>query len=307
MPSDSSSAKKPFKTKVVSASRAIDWNSLTPPSSAANLPTSAPGPGLFPNGSLRPPSSNVAPIFTAAAAVEPPQIGESVSGTNDISGPTAETTPAATGAVSKTPPVPEDIRPHLGPGFFLEGEDSDAFERLLALLGAELGAAGLIEWLLVKDVADRIWATKRCQRQSDSVVRRGRRKAMEDVLALELHKGPESASNPWAVEVIKDWFAGKKPSIEWVNDFLERHALSMADITAQSVSNNAVELDHIDQQILRHQDRRDRSLREIDRRRMVAAKHSGRLSDDVVDADYHDTTPEEVGRSKIHRISGGSR
>ena len=67
--------------------------------------------------------------------------------------------------------------------------------------------------------------------------------------------------------------------------------LSIADVAAQTLTLIAEELDRIDQQTQRHEERRDKILQQIERRRLGWAKLVRQTSEEVVDAEFTETAP----------------
>jgi hypothetical protein len=207
-------------------------------------------------------------------------------------------------SISPSPLVPEDVRALLGPSWIIEGEDPELYEVLLARVGAAVQPADVIDWLLVMDVVALTWEIHRSRRHRDALVRIARRKAMGKILELILpHESSFSLSEESkASRVATDWFNGDKKA-DFVDALLVKAGLSLADVTAQSLSMNAAELDRLDQQNERRENRRDAILLQIERRRAGWAKRVQRASEDVVDAEFRENPPGVLDGPAIREVS----
>ena len=98
---------------------------------------------------------------------------------------------------------------------------------------------------------------------------------------------------------------GTKRRLSALTNCLPWRALQPADVTAQSLSTNAREFDRLDAQNERHEDRRDALLQQIERRRSGWAKQVKRASEDIVDAEFKESTPNALtGRTRDEVIAG---
>jgi hypothetical protein len=218
--------------------------------------------------------------------------------------------PRALAPISQNPVVPEEVRALLGPSWIIEGEDPELYEVLLARVGAAVEPADIIDWLLVKDVVALTWEIQRSRRHRDGLVRIGRCKAMEKLLELILPR--ENAFHSFSEEsdtnrIATDWFNGDKKATKLVDAALAKAGLSFADVTAQSLSMNAAELDRLDQQNERRENRRDAILLQIERRRVGWAKRVQRASEDVVDAEFRENPPGGLDGPAIRQVSQDPR
>ena len=85
------------------------------------------------------------------------------------------------------------------------------------------------------------------------------------------------------------WLNGDPKATKRGETLLRAAGFSIADVTAQSPTVNAVELDRIDQQTRRlHEERRDRILEQIERRRAGWSRQVQRASEDIVDAEFQE-------------------
>jgi hypothetical protein len=187
----------------------------------------------------------------------------------------------------------------LGPSWIVEGEDPELYEDLLAQVGAAVQPRDLIDWLLLKDVVALTWEIQRTRRQRESLMRTARHEAMKSILTAllpQLHlirAGEERETD----QLARLWFSGDKEAIKDVDQMFAEAELSEADVLARSLSVNAQEFDRLDQQNERHEYRRDALLRQIERRRAGWAKQVKRASEDVIDGEYTEPTPNVIGRA----------
>jgi len=194
------------------------------------------------------------------------------------------------------PPVaPAHIRPLLGPPWLVDGEEPQLYEELLARAGAALEPQDVIDWLLVRDVVALSWEIQRGRRHRDALVRLGRKRAMVKILG-EVY--PRTAFG-WPYErdreieaLASKWFAGSKKAEKTIQNMLAGSSLALPDIASQTLSANAEELDRIDRQTQRQEERRDRLLQQIERRRAGWAQRLRRAAEEIVDAEFAESPPE---------------
>ncbi|SEC59441.1 hypothetical protein SAMN05444161_1440 [Rhizobiales bacterium GAS191] len=209
--------------------------------------------------------------------------------------------------VSRKPVVPAEVRALLGPSWIIEGEDPKRYEELLAQVGAAVQPTDLIDWLLLKDVVALTWEIQRTRRNRDSLMRMARHSAMQSILSsLMPNEGILMLGQETEVDQLALlWFNGDKKATKRVDELLARAGLSAADVTAQSLSTNALEFDRLDRQNERHEYRRDALLQQIERRRAGWAKQVKRASEDIVDAEYKESAPNALAARTNAEITEG--
>ncbi|MGC1577440.1 MAG: hypothetical protein WA813_15220 [Beijerinckiaceae bacterium] len=104
-----------------------------------------------------------------------------------------------------------------------------------------------------------------------------------------------------------DWFNGVEDAPRRVDELLAQAELSAADVTAQSLSTNAREFDRLDAQNQRHEDRRDALLQQIERRRSGWADKVKRASEEIVDAEFKESTPNALTGRTRDKVTAGQR
>jgi hypothetical protein len=181
----------------------------------------------------------------------------------------------------------------LGPSWIVDGEDPKLYEERLARVGAAVQPIDIIDWLFVKDIVALTWEIQRSRRQCESLIRIARRSAMEIILEVAMPR-PETiriGGHNLEIRVLaSQWLNGDPKATKRVETLLRAAGFSIADVTAQSLTVNAVELDRIDQQTQRHEERRDRILQQIERRRAGWSRQVQRASEDIVDAEFQEAT-----------------
>ena len=193
--------------------------------------------------------------------------------------------------------VPEHVRALLGPSWLIEDEDPKLYEELLGRVGAAVEPTDIIDWLLLKDVVAITWEIQRSRRQRETIVRMGRLKAMEQVLEQAIPREGELAvpddmdwqrdRRAWTISnFARKWLTGDVETTGGVVERLKDAGFSLDDITAQSLTVQADELDRIDSQVQRHEVRRDAILQQIERRREGLAQRVRRASEEAVDAEF---------------------
>ena len=179
----------------------------------------------------------------------------------------------------------------MGPSWIVDGEDPKLYEELLARVGAAVQPIDIIDWLFVKDIVALTWEIQRSRRQRESLIRIARRSAMEIILEVAMPR-PETiriVGHNLEIRVLaSQWLNGDPKATKRVETLLRAAGFSIADVTAQSLTVNAVELDRIDQQTQRHEERRDRILQQIERRRAGWSRQVQRASEDIVDAEFQE-------------------
>jgi hypothetical protein len=179
------------------------------------------------------------------------------------------------------------VRALLGPGWIVEGEDSDRYEELLAQVGSAVQPRDIIDWLLVKDIVALSWEIQRTRRIRDTLLRTMRLDAMESILASLL---PDQTvpifSKLKANKLARLSLNGDQEAEKEVKDLLGQAGLTFEDISMRAIATNAQEFDRLDVQTERHEYRRDALLRQIERRRAGLAK---KVSDDILDVEFTST------------------
>ena len=172
----------------------------------------------------------------------------------------------------------------------IEGEDPRLYEELLGRVGAAVQATDIIDWLLLKDIVALTWEIQRSRRHRETVVRMGRLKAMRQVLDRAMPReggalGVMGREGDVSGLLMK-WLTGDAAATKRALALLAKAGFTLNDVAAQTLTVKADELDRIDQQVQRHEARRDAILQQIERRREGFAQRVRRASEEAVDAEF---------------------
>jgi hypothetical protein len=193
---------------------------------------------------------------------------------------------ALTSAGSAT--VPAEVRALLGPSWLIAGADPDLYERLLAQVGAAVRPIDIVDWLLLKDVVALTWEIQRSRRHRDSLIRMGRGKAMAAILEVampSLGTLGDFERDEEHRQLVAQWLNGDTMATKRIEAALAATGFSFDDVAAQSLTVQAAQLSRIDQNVERHEARRDGLLQQIERRRAGWSARVQRASEDIVDAE----------------------
>jgi hypothetical protein len=143
---------------------------------------------------------------------------------------------AALAAASPTVAVPVEIRQLLGPGWVLEGEDPDLFEKLLATVGHAVRPIDIIDWLYVMDLVELTWQIQRSRRYRESLMRSARHSAMAKLLDKLLPAASAPAlsfsRNTPSKRLATEWLSGDKNAIERVGQLFAQAGYLISDVAA---------------------------------------------------------------------------
>ncbi len=167
------------------------------------------------------------------------------------------------------------ILPLLGPHWTIDGEDQELYLRLLCEVGRAIGPRDIIDWLLIKDVVALTWDIQRGRRYCQSLMRLRKRHALEKVLMslMPEHRvtlGGRRINE--AAQLARHWAERDESATKYVESLLRINSLSMADAAAQTSSDEAFNFDRIEARAGRCEDRRNKLLMQIERRRLLTAQ-----------------------------------
>ncbi|NVO16251.1 MAG: hypothetical protein HXX10_19640 [Rhodoplanes sp.] len=199
--------------------------------------------------------------------------------------------------VPEFPPVPKDVRALLGPSWTVDGEKPRHYEDLINRIGAAVGAVDIIDWLMVSDLVNITWDIQRFRRVQASTIKLGRRQAMEQALLKCLpHERNRKTLKDDADVFAQNWFRDDEKTTPYVESVIANAGLSMEDITSIALTCQAEELDRIDEQIERCENRRDKILQRIERRHTGWGKRVQRAAEETVDAEFQEIAPVALNR-----------
>jgi hypothetical protein len=163
----------------------------------------------------------------------------------------------------------------------VRGEEAGAYQAMVAQLGAESGAASIVDWLLVKDVADLTWQIARTRRWVSAFVDGGERSglaaAIQPFVADRTRYCADFARRLVAEHCAKG--EGGRTAL------LAQYGLSARIGGAQAFFTSLRRLAEAEDLLMRLEYRRDRALAQIEVRRATFGKALRAATNGVIDAE----------------------
>ena len=170
--------------------------------------------------------------------------------------------------------IPESFVSIMGDPPIIQGEDNATYMLLLEKLGGATAARNIIDWMMVKDVADLTWQVMRIRRWISAILDNGRREGLAAGIDQLINWRPGSLLDKTAVKYVMDYYVDKNEDANGhdgaarLDRLLDRFGLDADNIAAaNSFSRNFPILEKAEELLRRLEDRRDRTLREIERRK----------------------------------------
>ena len=173
---------------------------------------------------------------------------------------------------------------HLGPPLLLAGEDSAAYNDLLARVTGHLKPTDIFEAIWAREIVDLIWETQRWRRHQAGLIKTALAQPLEGALKPFIPKGDPGDTNftarvkaeaNWinaAPKLVRERVAGDAAAIQRVEELLASAGLTMDDIIARAVTHELEKIERFNRLIASAEWRRNALLREIDRRRASFAQ-----------------------------------
>ena len=148
----------------------------------------------------------------------------------------------------------------LGPPPLLEGEDTAAYDELLARISGAVKPADIFEEIWVRDIVDLVWDAFRLRRLK------------ANLLTAVAHEGLRTILGPligWddARHLAEAWATREPSAIKQADELLGSAGLTMDAVMAQALSRKLDDIERIDRMIATAEGRRNAILREVDRHR----------------------------------------
>ena len=178
-----------------------------------------------------------------------------------------------------------------GPPPILPGEDAATYDALLARVSTGVKPSDIIEEIWVRDVMDSSWEIFRLRRVKISLIAQSIPDILRGILAP---LADADAYSEWMDALIKKWVAQKPSAIKQVNRLLASANLTFDTVIARAFMANFEYIERIDRCITIAEGRRDRILREIDRRRAAFAQALRDKMQDVEDAEFETIKPKAI-------------
>ncbi len=171
----------------------------------------------------------------------------------------------------------------LGPAPVLPGEDSRAYDELLARISSTVNPSDIFEEIWVRDIADLTWEIFRLRRHKTRLLEAAIPEALENTLA-PLINGPARFGTSIsydengnreptpAQQLVNDWINRKPAAIKRVNQILAGARLTMDDVDARAFGLQIQNSERINDLLQSAETRRNYVLREIEHRRSAFAR-----------------------------------
>ena len=160
-----------------------------------------------------------------------------------------------------------------GPPPLLEGEDSTAYDDLLARTSTTVKPTNIIEDIWVREIVDLTWEALRLRRLKTALLTASAHIGLEVVLKPLVDEG--------LVELVEAWARGEPQAIQRVKNILNSADLTMDAVIAQTVFEHIEQLERMERMLATVEARRNATLREIERNRATRADAFRRPVDEV--------------------------
>ena len=178
------------------------------------------------------------------------------------------------------PPLHENIPPCVsifGAAPLLEGEDSRAYDELLARISALVKPNDIFEDILVRDIVDRQWEINQLRHVKSYLPTAALQRALIETLSPLVNTNWDTSSEypiiTTADALVRDWYLRDQMAVEKVKDLLSRSPkMTMETVSARAFANELPSLVRINHLISAAEAGRNASWREIERHRSTVAK-----------------------------------
>ena len=165
----------------------------------------------------------------------------------------------------------------LGPAPLLEGEDSKAYDELLARVSGKVAPTDVLEEIWVRDIVDYTWEAFRWRRLKASLIANTEYKGIEAVF----RRIDPFMVRHWAL----DWMSGDADKKKKVKDELASAKISMDEVLAHTVVINLTAIESFERMTMHAEARRNAVLREVERHRTNFGK-ALRQASEAEDAEF---------------------
>jgi hypothetical protein len=174
-----------------------------------------------------------------------------------------------------------------GPAPLLEGEDSAAYDELLARISSTIKPADILEEMWVRDVVDLSWENFRLRRLKSNLLNANAHRGLKMVL--------ESITSPGvAILLPKQWAARDPDAIGEVDKLLASSDLTMDAVMAETLAYIIDDFERIDRLIMHTEARRNAILREVDRYRTSLGQALRRATNNIENSQILEISAQEV-------------
>jgi hypothetical protein len=180
-----------------------------------------------------------------------------------------------------------------GPRPLLEGEDSAAYDKLLAQITEALKPKDIIEELWVYDVLNLSWEVISWRQRKSRLIKANLHLGLKTVLS-------SLTTYVNAKELAENWAVGDAESVERVDELLSDADLSMDEVVAETIAIKISDIERFDRLIMNAEARRNAVLREIDRYRCSKSQPARRAIETVEDAEYTEIKAPQIAAETPH-------
>jgi hypothetical protein len=173
----------------------------------------------------------------------------------------------------------------LGPPQLVDGEDSEAYQKLHERVSLSVKPADIFEEIFVRDFVDLTWEVLRWRRFKSNLMASSAFKGLQRVLVPFSFDGYD--------DLVEDWAARKPEAIAQVNRMLEAAGLTADAIMAQTLCENLEAIKTMEAMIVMAERRRNDVLCQIERHRVTLAHRARQAVQQLGGEDYQivDTNP----------------
>ena len=168
----------------------------------------------------------------------------------------------------------------LGPPPLFDGEDTAAYDELLARISGAVKPSDIFEEIWVRDIVDLVWEAFRLRRLKANLMTATAYKGLEQILQPLVTRFLEGE------DLAKAWAARKQSAIERVDKLLASAGLTVDTVMAKTLSNNLNDIERIDRMIAAAEARRSAILREVDRHRTTWGQDLRRAVQQAEDVEF---------------------
>ena len=177
------------------------------------------------------------------------------------------------------------------PAPVLKSENSKAYDALVSQVMAWLKPTDIIEEMLVLEIADLMWRSRRYGRYSTGLIKTATPAALEQLLTplmddpsrfgrIVKHDINGHRKATPVMELVNQWLKQDPKAIKKVNELLASAGLTMEDVEARAFINEIKNMKDAEQLSANLHARLHAELRELDYRRKARPRH------DPVDVDF---------------------
>ena len=181
----------------------------------------------------------------------------------------------------------------LGSPPVIEGEDIVAYYQFRDRIAAAVKPKDFFEEIWVRDIADLSWEVLR--------LRRLKARYLTSQVAAQIGVYLKTACGASQTQkLLPEWEAGDPVVSARVDELLgTTGSPTVESITAHVFVARSEQVERIDRMTANAEARRNAALREIERRRSSLAQTLRRASYDVVNAEFVDVAPNQIGRKEV--------